>query len=295
MQLRNWIVNASFIGVVLGSSFILGAEQLAIEPKHNSGQSVTAAFEGWYQNADGTYNILIGYYNRNLTQELDIPVGPDNKIEPGGPDQGQPTHFLPGRQWGVFTITVPKDFGDKKLTWTITANGKTTSVPVDINPLWVVAPFKDAEENTPPVISFDEGASTLQGPPRGIVKSLSATVGEPLALSVWVSDDAKVPVGAVTTPKTPPAVISWREFRGPAKVTFSNNRPPAEKLEWKAPAPANFMGKTTATATFSQPGDYILEVTANDWSGDGGRGFQCCWTSAQVKVTVKAGSSGAGF
>jgi hypothetical protein len=48
------------------------------------------------------------------------------------------------------------------------------------------------------------------------------------------------------------------------------------------------MGKATTTATFSEPGDYIIEVAANDWSGEGGRGFQCCWTTAQVKVSVKA-------
>jgi hypothetical protein len=278
---------AAFAAILLaGMSTLLAQQRLPIEPKHDSGQGVTGAFEGWYQNKDGTYNILIGYYNRNLKQELDVPVGPNNKIEPGGPDQGQPTHFLPGRQWGVFTITVPKDFGDKKLTWSITANGKTNSVPVDVNPLWVVAPFVDAENNTPPVISFDEGATTFQGPPRGFAKSFSATVGEPLSLTVWVSDDAEIPVSTLTAPKTPAAVITWSQFRGPGTVTFAKNKPPAEKTEWKAPPPANFMGKATTTATFSDPGDYVLLVAATDWSGEGGRGFQCCWTSAHVKVTV---------
>ncbi len=75
------------------------------------------------------YTLLVGYFNRNLKETLDIPVGPNNRIEPGGPDQGQPTHFLPRRQWGVFTIKVPKDFGDKRLTWTIVANGQTTIDP----------------------------------------------------------------------------------------------------------------------------------------------------------------------
>ena len=42
-----------------------------------------------------------------------------------------------------------------------------------------------------------------------------------------------------------------------------------------------------STATFSEPGDYVLHVIANDWSGEGGRGFVCCWTNAQVKVQVK--------
>src|SRR5437867_4638305 len=109
------------------------ALQLPLEPARDSGQSITGAYEGWYQNPDGSFSFLVGYYNRNQKEALDIPVGPNNRIEPGGPDQGQPTYFLPRRQWGVFTITVPKDFGDKKLTWTLTANGQTTSVPLSLN------------------------------------------------------------------------------------------------------------------------------------------------------------------
>src|SRR5215467_1403921 len=111
------------------AALVLGAQQTPLEPHHDSGQSVTAAFEGWFPNQDGTFSILFGYLNRNAKQELDIPVGPANRIEPDGPDQGQPTHFLPGRNWGVFTITVPKDFGSRKITWSITANGITTQVP----------------------------------------------------------------------------------------------------------------------------------------------------------------------
>src|SRR5438874_1732021 len=78
-------------------------------PIRERGSSVTGAFEGWYRDKDGGINLLVGYFNRNTKQELDIPVGPNNRIEPGGPDQGQPTHFLPSRQWGVFAIKIPKD------------------------------------------------------------------------------------------------------------------------------------------------------------------------------------------
>src|SRR5882762_5238498 len=76
-------------------------------PIREKGSSVTGAFEGWYKNKDGSVSLLVGYFNRNTKQELDIPIGPNNRIEPGGPDQGQPTHFLPSRQWGVFSIKVP--------------------------------------------------------------------------------------------------------------------------------------------------------------------------------------------
>src|SRR6185436_9232360 len=68
------------------------------------GSSVTGAYEGWYRNKDGSVSLLVGYFNRNTKQELDIPIGPNNRIEPGGPDQGQPTHFQAGRQFGVFSI-----------------------------------------------------------------------------------------------------------------------------------------------------------------------------------------------
>jgi len=30
----------------------------------------------------------------------------------------------------------------------------------------------------------------------------------------------------------------------------------------------------------------VLQVTANDYSGEGGAGEVCCWTTALVKVTV---------
>src|SRR6266700_2134269 len=101
------------VAVVIAISAL--PRQLPLEPAKDSGQSITGAFEGWYANADGSFTLLVGYFNRNQKEILDIPVGPNNRIEPGGPDQGQPTHFLPRRQWGVFTITVPKDVGDKKL------------------------------------------------------------------------------------------------------------------------------------------------------------------------------------
>ena len=76
---------------------------------YSSGQSLSPAYEGWIYNADGTVTMYFGYMNTNWLQEFDIPIGPDNAIEPGGPDQGQPTHFYPRRSPFLFTIKVPKD------------------------------------------------------------------------------------------------------------------------------------------------------------------------------------------
>src|SRR5271154_4834548 len=138
---------------------------LQLDPPHTFGQGVTAAFEGWYPNPDGSANILIGYYNRNQKEDVDIPIGPNNHIDPGGPDLGQPTHFLPRRQWGVFTITVPKDFGQKKLSWTLVTNGKSDTIPLSLNPLWEISPFKEESmNNTPPYLAFDPNGPFVEGP-----------------------------------------------------------------------------------------------------------------------------------
>ncbi len=278
-------IGAIFL-VYAGSLAWAQPQQVRVGPVHNSGQSVTGAFEGWFSNSDGTFSLLLGYFNRNEIEELDIPVGPANKIEPGGPDQGQPTHFLPRRQWGVFTVTVPKDFGSKKLTWTLTANGVTTVIPASLNALYELSPLKDATGNTPPFVGFSGKGPFAQGP-RGISTDLKATAGVPLPLHVWVADDANVAPGA-RPPFTPAVELAWGKFRGPGSVTFSNDEPSADPSDFPAPPGSKFRGKASTRATFSEPGDYILHLGITDWSGVGGQGFQCCWTNAQVKISVSA-------
>jgi len=265
------------------------------------GSSVTGAFEGWFFNKDGSQTFLIGYYNRNTKQELDIPTGPNNRIEPGGPDMGQPTHFQTGRAFGVFTIKVPKDFANKKLTWTIVSNGQTNSITMHTKADYIVEPFEDpANKNTPPTLKFAADGRGFQGPPMEIAATLNAVVDVPLPLSVWASDEgpkinipepggrgrgrgrggdaaAAAAAAAGFTPP-PPLSVSWSLFRGPAAVKIDTARPTIDREHG---------GKATTNATFSQPGEYTLRVQGNDSTGDGGGGFQCCWTNAHVKVSVQ--------
>jgi len=184
------------IGIGWAGAALAGAGQQGIGQSPSSlpltptirekGSSVTPAFEGWYYGKDGSQNLLVGYFNRNTKQELDIPVGPNNRIEPGGPDMGQPTHFATGRQWGVFTIKLPKDFGTKKLTWTIVANGLTNAITLHTQADYVVEPFEDAaNKNTPPGLKFKADGKTFAGAPNTIAETFTATVGTPLALTVW--------------------------------------------------------------------------------------------------------------
>jgi hypothetical protein len=297
--MRNYrlgIIAAAF--ALLFTCGVAVGQELPMGPTHNNGDSVTGAFEGWFPNADGTFTILVGYFNRNLKQAVDIPIGPNNHVDPGGPDQGQPTHFFPGRGWGMFTIKVPKDFGNKVITWTITSNGETNTVPMNLQGVERIAPFVDAADDTPAYMGFSDAGPFVNGP-IGQSESLTAKVGTPLPLTIWVADDNKAPA-LPTTPAAGgfdipdfatffgPVSSHWTLYRGPAPVKIDNERPKTTKLTELKAAPSGtvFFGTITNNITFSQPGQYMLNVQAYDSTGMGGGGFQCCWTNAYVKVDV---------
>ena len=252
---------------------------LPLEPAREKGSSITPAFEGWYENADGSFSLLVGYFNRNRNEALDIPVGPNNRIEPGDPDQGQPTYFATGRNWGMFAIKVPKDFGAKVLTWTIVSNGEAQSIPLSLKKGYTITPFVEAGMgNRPPVFTFAPGGPKFTGPPTAVAATLTGTVNAPVAIDVWVEDPKQTNVGTPSNRSGPGiANVSFHKFRGPGRVTFEPGRLPVAK-----------QGDMVSTkATFTVPGEYLLRVQGNDESGEGGAGFQCCWTNTYVKVSVK--------
>lgn len=160
-----------------------------------SGQLLEPAYEGWWPNEDGSYTLFFGYMNTNWSQEFDIPVGPDNKFEPGEPDRGQPTHFYPRRNPFLFTIRVPKDFGKQEITWTLTANGQTRKAYASLKTDYLIdkqvistevggdngSLANELRDNTPPEVA-------LEGAPTRSVK-----VGEPLSLAAVVGDPDNYP------------------------------------------------------------------------------------------------------
>ncbi|HEY6211524.1 MAG TPA: hypothetical protein VIW45_04525, partial [Vicinamibacterales bacterium] len=102
----------------------------------------------------------------------------------------------------------------------------------------------------------------------------------------WAADDAKFTSGtnAPMSRPRPPVTVTVSKYRGPGTVTIDKTKPPVEKL---AEGSAPFNGKAAASVQFSEAGDYVLHVIGNDFSGDGGGGFGCCWTTGLVKVSVK--------
>ena len=243
------------------------------------GAPVYPAYEGWYENPDGSITLLAGYFNANTEEIVDVSIGADNYIEPGPPDQGQPTHFTPGRSWGVFTIRIPGDDPGRRMTWHLTANGETVSIPMHLDPQWIIEPLEDAANgNKPPVVRFAPDGEALTGPPIGIARQLDATVGVPLELAVWTSDEKPTDnlVAASRRPR-PALILRWHVLRGPGDVEFSA---PVQEF------PDSSDQNPTTTATFTVAGAYLLRAEALDETGVGGSGFQCCWTSALVAVRV---------
>ena len=274
---------------------------LPSSPKKAFGASISPAFEGWYDNPDGSHTFLIGYYNRNWNTEIEVPIGPNNRFEPGDPDRGQPTHFLPNRGFGMFTITVPKNTPPtEKLWWALTVNGVTQRVSFYMSPDYNITPQQASEEspggkyNRPPILRFAAQAPPIQNPTANVANALErdATVGTPMPLEFWVEDDAlfasgsNAPIGERA--KIAGVVVS--KYRGPGEVTVGTGH---EKLTTvKGGKPAEPYAATGATTvSFSEPGTYLLHVTVNDLSGPGGGATGCCWTTALLRVSVKGGST----
>src|SRR5713226_8369830 len=151
------------VTLIVGSAIMAGAQTI----KYAVGQDIGPVFEGWEKNADGSYNFVFGYLNRNYEEQIDIPVGPNNYFDQEPQDRGQPTHFYPRRQRFLFRVAVPKDWDKaRKLVWTVTAHGKTNQAKGWLEPTWELSPDVISENinggvleegNTPPVIT---GATT---------------------------------------------------------------------------------------------------------------------------------------
>jgi hypothetical protein len=279
MRPRHLVVSAALMALAGAMSLPVRA-QLPFAAAKSSGQTVTPAYEGWYKNPDGTFSLSFGYFNRNAEEIVDIPIGPNNFIEPGDQNQGQPTEFQPRRHWGVFAVKVPANFGDRSVTWTLKFRGASYAVPGSLNANWQIDALEGeaGSGNTPPALKFAADGPEGRGPSGITAGPLAGTVGQPITLTVWARDDGNA-VGSATgagrggTPMT----LTWFKHQGPGKVTFAT---PSGRV-------GNAGGQLTTTATFSEPGSYVIRVRANDASGVANAGHaQCCWSNGFIKVVV---------
>jgi hypothetical protein len=240
----------------------LGAQRIV---QHISGQNVAPIFDGYEANPDGTYTLWFGYRNRNQEEHLEVPIGPDNRFEPGPADRGQPTHFVPEWQKSVFKVVVPKDFGKQRLTWWLTSHGKTESVVATLNPYSIIDRKKTTIEGT----KGENLAPTVTAEPASQAVALTTAA----TISVSATDDG-LPLNP-RTQKPEGLSVRWRKYRGPesGQTTFA---PPASPV---------VDGKASTKVMFSEPGQYVVQAVVDD--GSLYVGTYCCWINAEVTVTVK--------
>src|SRR4029079_3860100 len=136
------------VGVLLSLPLVLVAARASAQSlTYSKGLNVAPAYEGWEQAADGTKFFVFGYMNRNWEEEIDVPVGAENGVTPGNPDQGQPTHFLPRRNRFIFKVRVPAGFGEKdELVWTLVTRGKTEKAYATLRPDYILDDVVKASE-----------------------------------------------------------------------------------------------------------------------------------------------------
>ena len=278
--------------MAIGAGLVIG-RPAAAQIRYATGQNVVAVFEGWEHNPDGSFNMVFGYMNRNYEEEVDVPIGPSNMIEPGGPggpggpgaiDQGQPTHFYLRRQQFMFKVRVPKDWGKKDLVWTLISAGKAEKAYASLAPFRELGVDVYQQNRGGPVDDEDKPpAITVIGLAKRTV-SLSDSV----PLEVQVDDDG-LPAARPARGGGPEAGRG-AEGRGgpPAGITPRVENPLTQMIVKLDPGvrlgvtwvvhrrsgagtvtfnPAKVAvtdGRAATSARFSAPGTYVLRGYADD-------------------------------
>lgn len=149
-------------------------------------------------------------------------------------------------------------------------NGNFASGTLTLGTHTIVAtPIANNQLQQPLTITFtviNQVPPTNQAPVVSAGETQSVLVTDSLTLAGTVSDDG-LPSGNVTT--------TWSVLNGPGSVTFGNAADP------------------NTTASFSAPGTYVLQLTANDGQLSGSSSVTIHVTSAVVNVspTVEAGAN----
>ena len=275
---RRGLTGCGILALLAGGAVAAAGQAIPLENRpfdeqtlRPRGQGIVPIFDGWFRNEDGSSELCFGYYTLNTEEAVDIALGPANVIEPAEFDGGQPTHFDPvpetpyRRYYCVFTVTVPRGFGrGQQVVWTLERGATRASTPGHLHPDYVLdEPNSDGRGESAPTLRFDEHGPRFRGRSGHTAAVRTVTAGQPLELTVWAEHG-----GARSW-------LGWTKHQGPGGVTMS-----APEL-WVDPA----QGRATVTATFDQPGDYLLRVQGIDDPVEDFE-FHCCWTNGYVPVTV---------
>jgi len=261
-----------------------------------SGDLVGPMFNGWIKNEDSSVTMIFGFVNRNREEIVDIPLGPNNFIEPAMFDGAQPTHFpvyarrgfIGIQERGVFAVTVPAEMADTEVIWTLKHKGFNYAIPGRAtSTAYEMSAGEQALGSLNPTIRFDmDGEVSIDR--EGITAELMTTsVGKPVTLTAYAQDRGNRSDYPELDQLLYPLGSEWILHQGPARPDFES-----EKITGRDRAKGSEGGMEDWTtvqteATFWEPGEYIVRLRVDNFEApDSKFDNQCCWSNAYVPVTV---------
>ncbi len=252
---ENRIVQYSKLALVAALALLicLPAAQAQQRFMELRGEITSPAYEGWWENEDGSFKLFYGYMNSNWEQTFNVPIGSANYfsvVEEGAlndlsadgfdfaqADQGQPTHFYPRRNPFLFTIDVPADFGEREMVWTLQTQGQTLRAYGTLKPDYAIDPQVISTEVGGNFGSLSDALRDNISPDLRIEgeNRRTAKVGQPLSLAVHASDPDNYPPprpaprlndnlerlyrppSSIVATSGPGLRFAWSVYRGPAE------------------------------------------------------------------------------
>ena len=289
------VVLAGLIAAPLYAQLPAHLRDYPLASRKASGDLVGPMFNGWIRNPDDSVTMIFGFVNRNREEIVDIPLGPNNFIEPAMFDGAQPTHFpvysRPGfvgiQERGAFAVTLPPEMADTEVVWTIKHQGHNYSVPGrTTSTAYEMSAGEQALGSLNPSIRFTADGEVATDREGIYAKKMTASVGKPLTLTAFAQDRGNREDYEELEQLIFPLGTEWIMHQGPAKPDFS-----VEKVTGRERAQAG-EGKSEWTtvqteATFWEPGEYIIRLRVDNFEApDSKFDNQCCWSNAYVPVTV---------
>lgn len=286
-----------FIAAPLHAQLPERFQEYPLATRSTDGEFVAPMFNGWVTNEDGSTTLIFGFANRNRTTDMDIPVGPNNKLEPAQFQGAQATHFpvynrggfVGIQERGAFGVTVPADMAGTEVVWTLTSGGNTWSVPGRAtSAAYELSAGESASGSLRPAIRFSEDGEESVDSVGIYADRKTVSVGESLTLSAMIQDrgnrdgyEGVDPYYALGT--------YWVMHQGPAKpeIETPEIRGRTRAKEIDGSLTTNDWSEVSTQVSFPEPGDYIIRLRVDNFEApDSQFDNVCCWSNAYFPVTV---------
>lgn len=286
-----------FITVPLYAQLPTHLRDYQLASRKAKGDIVGPMFNGWIKNPDDSVTMIFGFVNQNREEIVDIPLGPNNRLEPAQFDGAQPTHFptykrggfVGIQERGVFAVTVPAEMAGTEVVWTLNHAGHSYSVPGRaVSPAYEMGLGEAALGSLNPAIRFAKNGEESTDREGIYADKLTAAVGKPVNLSAFVQDRGNRADYEDNKLFEYPLGTEWIMHQGPAAPEFSSAKITGKERGNDSEIVTEDGWTVVQTqATFWEPGEYVIRLRVDNFEApDSQFDNQCCWSNAYVPVTV---------